>query len=254
MLRGRVFRARQLRRGASRSGGARGLPRPGGGDVEHRRIDRRISRRRRGAAGTSTWPSARANAWRSWAATAWARPPCLRAVMGHLRPAAGRIVFAGRAITGLEPFAIANSGIAYVPQGREIFADFSVEENLLLGLIGKERAPAAVPETIYARFPILAERRRQRAGTMSGGEQQQLALARAIISQPPPAIAGRAFRGHPAVAGPGPGAHRRRDRPPRPDGYPAGGAESRPGASPDYALPVHGKRQDRRGSADEDSE
>jgi branched-chain amino acid transport system ATP-binding protein/urea transport system ATP-binding protein len=108
----------------------------------------------------------------------------LRAIMGHLTPAAGRIVFAGRDIAGLPPFAIANAGIAYVPQGREIFGEFSVEENLLMGRLGKGHLSAAVPEAIYSRFPILAERRRQRAGTMSGGEQQQLAVARAIVGCP----------------------------------------------------------------------
>jgi branched-chain amino acid transport system ATP-binding protein/urea transport system ATP-binding protein len=108
----------------------------------------------------------------------------LRTIVGHLRPSAGRIAFAGHDIAGLAPFAIANAGIAYVPQGREIFADFSVEENLLMGVIGKGYRHAAVPETIYARFPILAERLRQRAGTLSGGEQQQLAFARAIAGRP----------------------------------------------------------------------
>ena len=71
-----------------------------------------------------------------------------------------------------------------MPQGREIFTDFTVEENLLLGLLGKKGMAARVPDAIYGRFPILAERRTQRAGTMSGGEQQQLAIARAIISRP----------------------------------------------------------------------
>ena len=108
----------------------------------------------------------------------------LRAVMGQVRVAAGRVSFDGSEITGLPPFAISNAGIAYVPQGREIFAAFTVEENLLLGLLGKKDLARRVPDSIYARFPILAERRAQRAGTMSGGEQQQLAVARAIISRP----------------------------------------------------------------------
>jgi branched-chain amino acid transport system ATP-binding protein/urea transport system ATP-binding protein len=62
--------------------------------------------------------------------------------------------------------------------------DFTVEENLRLGLLGKQGMAARVPEAAYERFPILAERRSQRAGTMSGGEQQQLAIARAVISRP----------------------------------------------------------------------
>ncbi len=108
----------------------------------------------------------------------------LRAIMGHVRPAAGQVTFDGLDLTGRPPFAVSNAGIAYVPQGREIFTDFTVEENLLLGLLGKKGVAARVPDAIYTRFPILAERRAQRAGTMSGGEQQQLAIARAIISRP----------------------------------------------------------------------
>jgi urea ABC transporter ATP-binding protein UrtE len=108
----------------------------------------------------------------------------LRTLMGHVQVTAGTVSFDGRPITGLAPFSISNAGIAYVPQGREIFAAFTVEENLRLGLLGKKHLPQLIPEAIYARFPILAERRTQPAGTMSGGEQQQLAVARAIISRP----------------------------------------------------------------------
>ena len=108
----------------------------------------------------------------------------LRAIMGHVRPIAGRVTFDGRDLTGRPPFVVSNAGIAYVPQGREIFTDFTVDENLLLGLLGKKGGAGRVPDAIYRRFPILAERRGQRAGTMSGGEQQQLAIARAIISRP----------------------------------------------------------------------
>jgi branched-chain amino acid transport system ATP-binding protein/urea transport system ATP-binding protein len=108
----------------------------------------------------------------------------LRAIMGHLRIAAGRIRFLEHEIVGLRPFEISNLGIAYVPQGREIFADFTVEENLILGVLGKPALPTRVPERIYAWFPVIAERRRQKAGTMSGGEQQQLAIARALIGRP----------------------------------------------------------------------
>jgi branched-chain amino acid transport system ATP-binding protein/urea transport system ATP-binding protein len=108
----------------------------------------------------------------------------LRALMGHLKPQAGSVRFDGKPLTGLAPFQVSNAGIGYVPQGREIFGDFSVEENLLLGLAGKPIRPLHVPEHIFERFPILAQRRTQRAGTLSGGEQQQLAIARAIIGRP----------------------------------------------------------------------
>ncbi len=108
----------------------------------------------------------------------------LRAIMGHIPIAAGRIRFLERELVGLKPFEISNLGIAYVPQGREIFADFTVEENLLLGVLGKPGLPARVPDRVHEWFPILKERRRQKAGTMSGGEQQQLAIARALVGRP----------------------------------------------------------------------
>jgi branched-chain amino acid transport system ATP-binding protein/urea transport system ATP-binding protein len=108
----------------------------------------------------------------------------LRTIMGHLRPTAGDIVFEGRSVAGWPPFAIATAGIAYVPQGREIFDDFTVDENLVLGVLGRVGLRAPVPDAVYARFPRLTERRRQKAGTMSGGEQQQLAVARALAGRP----------------------------------------------------------------------
>ncbi len=106
----------------------------------------------------------------------------MRTIMGLTPVSAGRISFMGRDIAGLAPYEIANLGIAYVPQGREIFADFTVEENLVLGVLGKKSRE--VPELVYQHFPILRERRGQRAGTMSGGQQQQLAIARALAGRP----------------------------------------------------------------------
>jgi len=108
----------------------------------------------------------------------------LRTIMGHLRISAGRISFDEHDITGRRPFEISNLGIAYVPQGREIFAGFTVEENLLLGVLGKRGLAPRVPDRIHDWFPILAARRSQKAGTLSGGEQQQLAIARALIGRP----------------------------------------------------------------------
>lgn len=108
----------------------------------------------------------------------------MRALMGLVPASAGRIVYRGRDIAGLRPYQIANLGIAYVPQGREIFADFTVEQNLRLGLVGRVGGARALPASAYRHFPILAERRRQRAGTLSGGEQQQLAIARALVGEP----------------------------------------------------------------------
>lgn len=108
----------------------------------------------------------------------------LRAIMGHLAITAGRIRFLEHELVGRQPFEISNLGIAYVPQGREIFQNFTVEENLILGVLGKAGLLPRVPDRIYDWFPILAERQRQKAGTMSGGEQQQLAIARALIGRP----------------------------------------------------------------------
>lgn len=108
----------------------------------------------------------------------------LRAIMGLVSVASGRIVMDGTDIANMASFRIANRGIAYVPQGREIFADFTVEENLLLGVLGKANLPPMVPEFVYDYFPVLKERARQKAGTFSGGQQQQLAIARALVGRP----------------------------------------------------------------------
>ncbi len=103
----------------------------------------------------------------------------LRTIMGLIRPSAGTITFAGRRIDRREPFEIARGGIGYVPQGREVFADLTVEENLLLGDLS-----ARDPSEIYAIFPALAEKRRTAGGRLSGGQQQQLAIGRALMAKP----------------------------------------------------------------------
>ena len=108
----------------------------------------------------------------------------VRTITGHLKPAAGSITLSGNAIAGLAPFRIARAGIGYVPQGREIFGDFTVEENLRMGLLGKPGLGDTIPDRAYELFPILNERRDQKAGTMSGGQQQQLAIMRALLGKP----------------------------------------------------------------------
>lgn len=108
----------------------------------------------------------------------------MRALMGLLPVNVGSVRFDGRETTGLKPYEISNLGMAYVPQGREIFAGFTVEENLRMGLLGKPGRGGRIPGDVYDYFPVLAERRGQRADTMSGGEQQQLAIARALVGRP----------------------------------------------------------------------
>ncbi|MDB5773517.1 MAG: urea transport system ATP-binding protein [Burkholderiales bacterium] len=108
----------------------------------------------------------------------------LKALMGHVRIAEGSVDFMGQKISGLQPFEIARKGVGYVPQGREIFPDFTVEENLMMGLIGRPDLPNEIPEWAFDVFPILRERRKQRGGSMSGGQQQQLAIVRALVGRP----------------------------------------------------------------------
>jgi len=108
----------------------------------------------------------------------------LRAISATVR-VSGQILFAGQRLAR-RPEAVARAGIAHVPEGRGTFAQLSVEENLRLGAhVRRDRAGVRADErSMLERFPILAERRGQAAGTLSGGEQQQLALARALIQRP----------------------------------------------------------------------
>ncbi len=110
----------------------------------------------------------------------------LKAISGLLAPAAGRIVFDGEDITGAAPRTILARGIAHCPEGRHIFPDMTVQENLDMGCyLRKEPGGIAQDlERLFERFPVLAERRRQMAGTLSGGEQQMLAISRALMSRP----------------------------------------------------------------------
>jgi branched-chain amino acid transport system ATP-binding protein len=111
----------------------------------------------------------------------------LKTVMGLVHPSQGTIMFEGKAIAGMPPYRLARMGIAYVPEDRRIFKLLSVLENLRTGLDRSEVTPArreALLEKVYASFPILRDRRDQAGGTLSGGEQQMLAIARAMMLEP----------------------------------------------------------------------
>ena len=110
----------------------------------------------------------------------------LKTVSGLLIPRAGIIEFDGRPIAGRSPDAIVALGLVQVPEGRRVFPELSVEENLRVGayLIANRAKVRDMLGDVYARFPRLAERRRQLAGTLSGGEQQMLAFGRAMMAQP----------------------------------------------------------------------
>ncbi len=108
----------------------------------------------------------------------------MRCMIGLLAAGGGTILYAGRNITTLAADQRARLGIGYIPQGREVFPRMTVEENLQVGeLVGGSRRPPAT-DLVYQYFPILKDRRRQLAGTMSGGQQQQLAIGRALVGSP----------------------------------------------------------------------
>jgi len=111
----------------------------------------------------------------------------LRTVSGMIRPSAGSILFEGAQIGGLAAQTLVRRGLAHLPEGRELFPTMSVEENLRAGYWVHRRSVSGYRSTrdqVMSLFPILGERRRQHAGTLSGGEQQMLAVARALMSKP----------------------------------------------------------------------
>ncbi|HAS0725620.1 TPA: urea ABC transporter ATP-binding subunit UrtE, partial [Enterobacter hormaechei subsp. xiangfangensis] len=109
----------------------------------------------------------------------------LRCLMGLIPVKAGEVVWQGKSITHSKPHQRVQSGVAYVPQGREIFLRLTVEENLLMGLSRFSAGNArSVPEEIWQLFPVLKEMKHRRGGDLSGGQQQQLAIGRALASRP----------------------------------------------------------------------
>ena len=110
----------------------------------------------------------------------------LRAITGLVHPTAGAVRYDGADISRLKPHQIARQGLALVPEGRGVFAQLTIEENLAMGAYARrDRAAVATDaERVFTLFPRLKERRKQTAGTLSGGEQQMLAIARALMSRP----------------------------------------------------------------------
>ena len=110
----------------------------------------------------------------------------LRTISSQLTPATGEVVYEGKTISRLPAHEVVAQGIAHVPEGRKIFPALTVEENLQMGafLVKDQKKNAANFERVYELFPRLKERRKQRGGTLSGGEQQMLAIGRALMSDP----------------------------------------------------------------------
>ncbi|MFI5296255.1 MAG: ABC transporter ATP-binding protein [Thermodesulfovibrionales bacterium] len=115
----------------------------------------------------------------------------MRAISGIIKPVKGSVLLDGRPVNGMDASQIARLGLAHVPEGRHVFGPLSVEDNLLLGgyrrlpkFFGYHARAASGLERVYSLFPRLKERRGQSAGTLSGGEQQMLAIGRALMAQP----------------------------------------------------------------------
>ena len=108
----------------------------------------------------------------------------LKTVMGLVPAASGSAQFEGVELLGKKPPARAKLGIGYVPQGREIFPQLTVEENLKLGLPARRDKVRTIPDKIYELFPVLKDMRQRRGGDLSGGQQQQLAIGRALVLDP----------------------------------------------------------------------
>ena len=107
-----------------------------------------------------------------------------KAIFGLLKPKQGKIVFKGKNITGLKSDKIVKQGMCYVPQITNVFASLSVEENLEMGAFIRSGSLSSLKQKIYTMFPKLGSRRRQKAGTLSGGERQMLAMGKALMLEP----------------------------------------------------------------------
>ncbi|MEH2510368.1 branched-chain amino acid transport system ATP-binding protein [Nitrobacteraceae bacterium AZCC 1564] len=108
----------------------------------------------------------------------------LRTISGLVKPREGTLKYDGQDLAAIDPWSVVSSGIAHVPEGRRLFRDMSVQENLMMGAYHRNADGRADLERVYTLFPRLAERREQLAGTMSGGEQQMAAIGRALMAKP----------------------------------------------------------------------
>ncbi len=108
----------------------------------------------------------------------------LKSLMGLLPARAGRVTLSGQDITRWAPYERARRGMAYVPQGREIIAQLTVQENLILGLATRSARTREIPDRVFQLFPVLKTMLKRRGGDLSGGQQQQLAIARALLAEP----------------------------------------------------------------------
>ena len=109
----------------------------------------------------------------------------LRTISGLLKPKVGEVMFNGRIITGVKPHIVTAMGVSHVPEGRGIFANLTVSDNLELGAyLRKDKVQQSEYDRIFTLFPVLKERIKQNSGTLSGGEQQMLAISRALMSKP----------------------------------------------------------------------
>ena len=108
----------------------------------------------------------------------------LKSLMGLLKPWAGTITLNGKSITSLSPDRRARLGIGYVPQGRDIFPDLTVLENLRIGQVARGEKNGTIPEDIFQLFPVLQTMLSRKGGVLSGGQQQQLAIARTLMTRP----------------------------------------------------------------------
>ena len=108
----------------------------------------------------------------------------LKSVMGTLKVRSGKISLGGKELSSIPPWERARSGIGLVPQGRDVFPLLTVEENLLTGFAAAKRSSRSIPQRIFDLFPVLKDMLHRRGGDLSGGQQQQLAIGRALISEP----------------------------------------------------------------------